>query len=94
MFTLLKNNWNEKIRTFRRVLHASAAAAKLLPMPISPLGRWHRDAHRAMGTISGNIASRTLSSLHCSRATLFQRHAAHLVANNGICPMSGFDFEV
>ena len=34
------------------------------------------------------------SSLHYSRATLFQRHAALLVANNAVCLMSGFDFEV
>ena len=76
------------------VLHASATAAKLFPMPISTLGGWHPDAHRAMGTIAVSIASRTLSSLHCARATLFQRHGALLLANNAVCLMSGFDFEV
>ena len=46
------------------------------------------------GAIAVNIASRTLSSLHYARATLFQRHAALLVANNAVCLMSGFNFEV
>ena len=93
-FTLLKNTWYEKIRRFRRVLHASARAAKLFPMPNSTLGGWHRDAHRAMGNIAVNIASRTLSSLHYARATLFQRHAALLAADNAICLMFSFDFDV
>ena len=47
-----------------------------------------------MEAIAVNIASRTLSSLHYARATLVQRHAALLVANNAVCLMSGFDFEV
>ena len=92
--TLLKNASDEKIRRFRRVLHASATAAKLFLMPISTLGGRHPDAHRTMGTIAVNIASRTFSSHHYARATLFQRHAALLVANNAVCLMSGFDFEV
>ena len=83
-----------KIRTFRRVLHASATAAKLFSMPISTLGGWHPDAHRAMGTIAVNIASRTLSSLHYACGAMFQRLSALLVANNAVCLMSGFDFEV
>ena len=93
-FTLLKNAWDEKIRRFRSVLHASATDAKPFPKPISTLGGWHRDAHRAKGAIAVNIASRTLSLLHCAHATLFQRHVALLVANNAVCFMSDFDFEV
>ena len=54
--TLQKNAGNEKIRRYRRVLHASATAVKLSPMPISALGGWHSDALRAMGTIEVNIA--------------------------------------
>ena len=91
---LLKNAWDEKIRRFRRVLQASATAAKMFSMPISTPGGWHLDSHRAMGTIAVNIASRTLSSLQYARATLFQCHAALLVANNIVCLMSGFDFGV
>ena len=90
--TQLNNAWDEKIRTFRRVLHATVV--KLFPMPISNLGGKHPDAHRAVGTIAVDIASRTLSSLHYACATLFHRHAALLVANNAVCLMSGFDFEV
>ena len=63
-------------------------------MPTSTLGGWHPDALRAMGTIAVNLASRTLSSLYYARAKLFQRHAALLVANNAVCLISGFDFEV
>ena len=43
--------------------------------------------------IAVNSASRTLGSLHYARATLFQRHAALLVANNAVYLMRGFDFE-
>ena len=46
-----------------------------------------------MGTIAVKIASRTLSPLYYARATLFQRHAAHLLANNAVSLMSGFDCE-
>ena len=76
--TLLKNAWDEKIRRFRRVLHS----VKLFPMPISTLGGWHPDSHRAMGIIAVNMALRTMISLHYARAKLFQRHAALLVPNN------------
>ena len=91
---LLKNAWDEKIRRFRSVHHASATAAKLFQMPNSTPGGWHPDAHRAIWTIPVNISSRTLSLSHYARATLFLRHAALLVANNAVCLMSGFDFEV
>ena len=47
-----------------------ATAVKLLPMPISTLGGWHPDAHRGMGTIAVNIASRTLGPFYCG--TLLQ----------------------
>ena len=46
-----------------------------------------------MGTIANSIASRTLSSFHNARATLFQRHAALLVAENGVYLIYGFKFE-
>ena len=92
--TLLKNAWGENIRRFRRVLHASATAAKLFPVPISTIGSWHPDAHRATRTIAVNIDSRIFGLLHYARATLFQRHTVLLVASNAVCLMSGFDFEV
>ena len=63
-------------------------------MPISTLGGGHPEAHRAMGILAVDIASRTLSSLNYARATLFQRYAALLVANNAVGLMSDFDFEV
>ena len=44
--------------------------------------------------IAVNIALRTLNSLHYAQSTLFQGHAALLVANNAVCLTSGFDFVV
>ena len=35
---LLKKAWDEEIRIFGRVLHESAMAGKLFPMPLSILG--------------------------------------------------------
>ena len=78
--TLLKNVWDEKIRRFRRVLHASATAVQLLPKPISALRGWHSDAHHAMGTIAVNIASR--SSFHCSRNVVSAKYLCHFVKSN------------
>ena len=60
---LHKKAWDEKIRRFVRVLHESASAVKLFPMPVSTLGGWHPDSHRAMRSIAVIIASRTLNSL-------------------------------
>ena len=69
IINLAENAWDEKIRRFRKVLHASATAVRQFPMPISTLGGWHPDAHRAMGTIAVNIAMR--ASLHYARAKFF-----------------------
>ena len=60
---LLKKTWDGKLRRFGRVLHESATAVKLLPMPLSTLGGRHPDSHRALRSIAVNIASRTLNSL-------------------------------
>ena len=86
---LLKKAWDEIIRIFGRVVHESATAVKLLPMPLPAVGGWHLDSHRAMRSIAVNIASRTLYSLEYASQTLFQRHAALLVANNAVCLISG-----
>ena len=88
---LLKKAWDEKIRKFGRILHESATAVKLLPMPLSSLGGWHPDSHRAIWSIAVNIASRTVNSLEYASQTLFQRHAAVLVVNNAVCLISCFD---
>ena len=60
---LLKKAWDDKIRRFGRVLHESSTAAKLFSMPLSTLGGWHPDSHRAIRSIAVNIASRTLNSV-------------------------------
>ena len=55
----LKNAWDEKLRRFGGVLHESVTAVKLFPMPLSTLGGWRPDSHRAMRSIAVNIASGT-----------------------------------
>ena len=35
---LLKKAWDEKIRRFGRLLHESATAMKLFPVPLSTIG--------------------------------------------------------
>ena len=53
---LLKKAWDEKIRRFGRILHESATAVKLFPMPLSTRGGWHPDSYRATRSIAVNIA--------------------------------------
>ena len=91
---LLKKAWDEKIRRFGRVLHQSAMAVELLPMPLSTLGGWHPDSHRAMRSIAVNMASRTLNSLEYASQPLFQRQAALLAAKNAVCLISCFDLRI
>ena len=88
---LLMKAWDENMRRFDRVLHESATAVKLFPMPLSTLGGWPPDSHRAMRSIIVNIASRTLNSLEYGSQTLFRRHVALLVANNAVRLISCFD---
>ena len=90
--TLLKNSWDEKIRGFGCVRHPSATAVKLVQVQISSHEGRHPDAHRAMGTIAVNIASRTMSSFHYARAHLIQRYATLLVRKNAVSLKFRFDF--
>ena len=87
---LLKKAWDEKIWRFGRVLHESATSVKLFSIPPSTLGGWQPDSYRAMTSIAVKIASRTLDFLEYASQTLFQRHAALLVANTAVCLISGF----
>ena len=91
---LLKRAWDEKMRRFGRVLHESATAVKLLPMPLSTLGDWHPDSPRVMRSIAVNIASRTLNSLEYASPTFFQRHTALLVASSAVSLIYGFDLRI
>ena len=91
---LLKKVWDEKMWKFGIVLHESATTVKLFPMPLSTLGGWHPDSHRAMRSTAANIASGTLNSLEYASRTLFRRHAALLETNNAVCLISGFDLRI
>ena len=62
--SILKKPWDERARRFgKALLHKSAISVKLFPMPLSGLGGWHPDLHRAMGSIAASIASRALFSV-------------------------------
>ena len=62
---------------------------KEFPVPISTLGGWHPDAHRALCSVATTIAARGMSTFSAAKSILFQRHAAFLVTNNALCLMSG-----
>ena len=57
--------------------------------PISTLGGWHPDAHRALCSVATAIAAREMSTFSSAKSILFPRHAALLVTNNALRLMSG-----
>ena len=64
-------------------------SVQLLPLPISTLGGWHPDAHRALCSVATAIAARVMSTFSSAKSILFQRHAALLMTDNALCQMSG-----
>ena len=76
---LLKAAWTAKVSRYASMLQAARTGLNLLPVPLSTLGGWQLDTHKA------------LCSVHISRTSsiLFQCHAALLVTNNALCLMSG-----
>ena len=71
------------------MVHEAGRSAQLLPVPISTLGGWHPDAHRALCSVATTLAVRGMSTFSSAKRILFQRHAAFLVTNSGLCLMSG-----
>ena len=71
------------------MVHEAGRSVQLLPVPISALGGWHPDAHRALCSVTRAIAARGMSTFNSAKGILFQRHAALLVTNNALCLMSG-----
>ena len=72
----------------------------LLPVPLSTLGGWHPDSHRALCSgcvsysvkmvcsVATTIAASGIFSCSCPKSILFQRHSALLGTNNPLSLMS------
>ena len=86
---LLKATWTPKVSRYGRTLQEAGTGFNLLPVPLSTLGGWHPDAHKALCSVASTIAARGLSTFSSARSILFQRHAALLVTNNALCLMLG-----
>ena len=71
------------------MVQEAGRSMQLLPVPISTLGGWHPDAHRALCSVATAIAARGMSTFSSAKSILFQRHAALLVTNNALCLISG-----
>ena len=66
---------------YAAMVHEAGRSVQLLPVPISTLGGWHPDAHRAVCSVATTIAARGMSTFSSAKRILFQRHAALLVTN-------------
>ena len=86
---ILKASWAGKVPRYAAMVHEAGRSVQLLPVPISTLGGWHPDAHRALCSVATTIAARGMSTFSSAKSILFQRHAALLVTNNALCLMSG-----
>ena len=88
---LLKAACTAKVSRYSGMLKESGTRFKLLPVPLSTLGGWHPNAHRALCSVASTIAARGLSTFSRAKSILFKRHAALLVTNNALCLMSGHE---
>ena len=85
---IFKAAWAGKVSRYAAMVHEAGRSVQLLPIPISALGEWHPDAHRALCSVATVIAARGMSTFSSAKSILFQRHAALLVTNNALCLMS------
>ena len=86
--TLLKAAWTAKVSRYSSMQQAAGTRFNLLPVPLSTLGGWYPDAHKALCSVASTTAAGGLSAFSRARSILFQRHAALLVMNNALCLMS------
>ena len=84
---LIKATWTAEVSRYSGMLLAAGTGFNLLRVPLSTLGGWHPDAHRALYSVATIIAARGLSTFSRARGILFQRHAALLVNKNALCLM-------
>ena len=85
----VKGGMDCQVPRYSGMLQAAGTRFNLLPVPLSTLGGWHPDAHRALCSVATTSAARGLSTFSRAKSILFQRHAALLVTNNALCLMSG-----
>ena len=78
-----------KFSRYSGMLQAAGTGFNLLPVPLSTLGGWRPDAHRASCSVATTISARGLSTLSRARSIFFQQHATLLVTNNALCLMPG-----
>ena len=81
---LLRAAWTAKVSRYSGMLQAAGTRFNLLPVPLSALGGWYPDAHRALCSVATTISARGLSTFSPSRSILFQCHAALLLTNNAL----------
>ena len=86
---LLKAAWTAKVSRYASMLQAAGTGFNLLPVPLSTLGGWHPDAHKALCSVASTNAARGLPTFSRARSILFQRHASLLETNNALCLISG-----
>ena len=86
---ILKAAWAGKVSRYAAIVQEAGRSVQLFPVPLSTLGGWHPDAHRALCSVATIIAARGMSTFSSAKSILFQRHAALLVTNNALCLMSG-----
>ena len=86
---ILKATWAGNVSSYAGMAHEAERSVQLLPVSLSTLGGWHRDAHRALCSVATAIAARGMFTFSSAKSILFQRNAALLVTNNALCLMSG-----
>ena len=74
---------------FSVIYAASGTTLQSVTSPYFYTLGWYPEVHRAIFSIASGIASRAIVEFSRARSILFQRYAALLVTNNGVCLPSG-----
>ena len=94
LFDMLKAAWTAKVSRYANMLQAAGTRLTLLSAPLSTLGGWLPDAHRALCSVATTILARGLSTVSRTWGILSQRHTALLVMNSALCLMSGLTSDI
>ena len=73
----------------RPYLSESGPRQCLYQVPITTLGGWHPEAHRAVLSLLAPMASVSMVAGATAGDILFQRHAALLISSNAACLLLG-----
>ena len=69
---LLKKASDGKVSRYAGIVHEAGRSVQLIPVPISTLGGWHPDAHRALCSVATAIAVRGICTFSSAKSILFQ----------------------